>query len=50
MSTHIFDIFGRFKQISVELRAFVNVMKMGIAKAVPEGVSAVLPVVSVFFV
>lgn len=49
MSTHIFDIFGRFEQISVERRAFVNVVKMGIATAVPKGVSAVLPVVSAFF-
>jgi hypothetical protein len=42
MSTHIFDIFGRFERISVERRAFVNVVQMGTAKAILEGVSAIL--------
>jgi hypothetical protein len=43
MSNHIFDIFGQFEQISVELRPFVNVVQMGTAKAILEGVSAILP-------
>lgn len=49
MSTHLFDIFGRFEQISVERRALVNVVKMDIAKAVPKDVSAILPLLSAFF-
>ena len=44
------DIFGRFEQMSVERRAFVNVEKTGTVKAVLKGVNAILPVVSAFLV